>query len=220
LERARRLARQLQTKPRKADERKSQKNQRERYEQVVRAQKRKGAEIIPAAHPETQNIIPSHGTLKYDLCNPAERERLYNQIFSDTLAMNDRLIQTREPAIFSKVRIAITFSAPGTATATKLFRSIETLHSFLVVDVRSPSILLNAPDWSQEGLCGYEKTITMGVAKFGRVEYMSPEQIEALSEDERAIVETKAGFKGFDNNYARFTYKGAQPGEFDDEMEE
>lgn len=199
----------------KRDKRASEQAQKQRYQDLLKKPQFKG--YSQPEHPESALLPPSHPVQEYDLCNPAEREILFNQIASDMLGLQDKLSEFRDPTLSPRIRISIQFSSPGSVPVTKFFQSPDTLRSFLIVDTQSPSVLINPPDWSEAGLCGYEKTILLGVAKFGKVEHFTPETMGALTEDERALVERRAGFKGYDKRYPIIKYRGAIPGESEEE---
>lgn len=97
---------------------------------------------------------------QYELCLESERIRLLEDMDG---AISSRRDSLSNDDIFN-LRIYIRFVSPDGIPTHKLFHGWSNWTNFLLNQVLATSGGKQPPDWSDQGLCRYEKFIQFGVA--------------------------------------------------------
>lgn len=118
-----------------------------------------------------QDILANRGETE------AGRESLYEELTdpdpSIAEAARDEL-KRGSGGMISRIRITFKFTSAEGLETTKMFHDMSKVEHFLLWDrayQREVKGVQKKPDWSQSGLCQYQKEITLGVAKFRGQEF-------------------------------------------------
>lgn len=100
----------------------------------------------------------------FNFCEKKERKNLYEELEFQAGEIQRELLKKKKISESFRVRVVFTFTDSRGRDTLKYFRDLDTVRHFLYADIY-PGMKHGVPDWSPQGLCQYQKKVTIGVMK-------------------------------------------------------